>query len=240
MDAIARPCYRARRYSPFAKGKGMKFSGVNLLDELAKDELTDLRAVFIERSYDKGYVIYTPEEGGNQAFIITSGRVRVYLAYEDKEFTLGILGPGDIYASHTGCFIQAFEPTTLLVADIRSVKTVMDQVPMFTRTMVRVLGNILTNSFSIIGGLAFKDIYARLMDYVLSEARQSGTPEGDGVLISLGLTAEQLGQLMGASRQTVSTLLNDMVRAGLVEKRGRGSFFIPDMTALEKAAGEPI
>lgn len=216
----------------------MKFSGINLLDELAREELADLRAVFSEQTFAKGAVIYTPDEGDNRVFVIARGRVRVYLAYEDKEFTLGILGPGDLYATHAGCYIQAFDETTLLLADVRSVKKVMDNVPMFTRTMVRVLGHILQNTFSIIGGLAFKDIYNRLMDYILSEARESGTSDGTGVTITLDLTIEQLSQLMGATRQTVSTLLNDMERAGLMEKRGRGQYFIPDMAELERAAGE--
>ncbi|CCH48994.1 Crp/Fnr family transcriptional regulator [Pseudodesulfovibrio piezophilus] len=216
----------------------MKFSGINLLDELAKEELADLRSVFSERNFAKGSVIYTPDEGENLVFVIARGRVRIYLAYEDKEFTLGILGPGDLYATHAGCYIQAFDDTELLVANVRSVKRIMDTVPMFTRTMVRVLGHILQNSFSIIGGLAFKDIYNRLMDYILSEARSSGIPHAQGIRITLDLTIEQLAQLMGATRQTVSTLLNDMERAGLMEKRGRGQYFIPDLAALEKAAGE--
>lgn len=216
----------------------MKFTGVNLLDELAKDELADLRDIFHKKSFAKDGVIYAPDETEDLVFIIKSGRVRVYLAYEDKEFTLAILGPGDLYATHAGCYIQAFDDATLLVANVHSVKAVMDRVPMFTRTMVRVLGNILHNSFSIIGGLAFKDIYARLKDYILSEAKESGTPEDGGILLALNLTTEQLAQLMGATRQTVSTLLNDMVRAGLMEKRGRGKYFIPDMDALKEAAGE--
>ena len=213
----------------------MKFSGVNLLDELAKPELADLQSIFNTRTFSKDAVIYTPDEPENLVFVIASGRVRVYLAYEDKEFTLAILNPGDLYATHAGCYIQAFEDTSLLVADVHGVKTVMDTVPMFTRTMVRVLGHILQNAFSVIGGLAFKDIYARLMDYILTEAEQSGIPENDGVIISLDLTMEQLAQLMGATRQTVSTLLNDMQRAGLMEKRGRGRYFIPHVDMLRKA-----
>ena len=213
----------------------MKFSGVNLLDELAKPELADLQSIFNTRTFAKDAVIYTPDEPENLVFVIASGRVRVYLAYEDKEFTLAILNPGDLYATHAGCYIQAFEDTSLLVADVHGVKTVMDTVPMFTRTMVRVLGHILQNAFSVIGGLAFKDIYARLMDYILTEAEQSGIPENDGVIISLDLTMEQLAQLMGATRQTVSTLLNDMQRAGLMEKRGRGRYFIPHVDMLRKA-----
>ncbi|MGL1863193.1 MAG: Crp/Fnr family transcriptional regulator [Pseudodesulfovibrio sp.] len=215
----------------------MKFTGINLLDELAKDELAELRAVFIERAFNKGEIIYTPEEEDNLVFIIARGRVRIYLAYEDKEFTLAILSPGDLYATHAGCYIQAFDDAALLLADVQSVKSMMAQVPLFTRTMVRVLGHILQNTFSIIGSLAFKDIYNRLMDYILREAKESGTPEGDGILLKLDLTTEQLAQLMGATRQTVSTLLNDMVRAQLMEKRGRGQYFIPDMGELERATG---
>ncbi len=216
----------------------MKFTGINLLDELAKDELAELRAVFNERAFNKGEIIYTPEEEDNLVFIIARGRVRIYLAYEDKEFTLAILSPGDLYATHAGCYIQAFDDAALLLTDVQSVKSMMVQVPLFTRTMVRVLGHILQNTFSIIGSLAFKDIYNRLMDYILREAKESGTPEGDGIVLNLDLTTEQLAQLMGATRQTVSTLLNDMVRAQLMEKRGRGQYFIPNIEELKRAAGE--
>ncbi|EGB15721.1 transcriptional regulator, Crp/Fnr family [Pseudodesulfovibrio mercurii] len=215
----------------------MKFTGVNLLDELARPELADLRAVFRKRSVNKGEVVFRPDGPEDLVFVVGKGRVRVYLAYEDKEFTLAILNPGDPYSTHSGCYIQALEDAELLLTDVRSVKRCLTEIPLFTRTMVRVLGHILRNSFSIIGGLAFKDIYNRLMDYILHEARTSGTPENGGRLVELNLTIEQLSQLMGATRQTVSTLLNDMERAGLMFKRGRGVYFIPDLDALERAAG---
>jgi CRP-like cAMP-binding protein len=218
----------------------MKFTGVNLLDELGRPELADLRAVFRKRSVHKGEVVFRPDGPEDLVFVVARGRVRVYLAYEDKEFTLAILNPGDPYSTHSGCYIQALEDAELLLTDVRSVKRCMAEIPLFTRTMVRVLGHILRNSFSIIGGLAFKDIYNRLMDYILGEARASGTPENGGRLLKLNLTIEQLSQLMGATRQTVSTLLNDMERAGLMEKRGRGVYFIPDLDALSKAAGDDV
>ncbi|WP_272699033.1 Crp/Fnr family transcriptional regulator [Desulfovibrio sp. Fe33] len=215
----------------------MKFTGVNLLDELAREELKELRDLFNARSFTGGTIIYTPEEAENLVFIVGRGRVRVYLAYAEKEFTLGILNPGDVYATHAECYVQALDDAELLTAPVHAVRRVMDSVPTFTRTMVRVLGHILKNSFLIIGGLAFKDIYSRLMDFMLVQARQSGVPEGEGIRLSLDLTIEQLAQHMGASRQTVSTLLGELSRAGLVLKQARGVFFIPDMDALERAAG---
>lgn len=216
----------------------MKFPGINLLEELERDELHELHAVFNTRTLPKNAIIYTPDEREDLTFIIKKGRVRVYLAYADKEFTLAILRPGDLYSTHAGCYVQSLSSTQLLVADVHAMKTLMDRNPVFTRTMVRVLGHILKNTFSIIGGLVFKDIYARLLDYIIDEAQQAGLPHHSGVLIDLNLTIEQLAQLVGASRQTVSTLLNDMLRAGFIIKHGRGQYIIPDLPALKRHASE--
>ncbi|MDD3311046.1 Crp/Fnr family transcriptional regulator [Pseudodesulfovibrio sp.] len=214
----------------------MKFSGVNLLDELAREDMHELRGLIGARTFPGGSIIFTPDTEENLVFIVSRGRVRIYLAYEDKEFTLGILNPGDVYSTHSDCYVQALDDAELLLTNVRSVKRIMDTMPDFTRTMVRVLGHILKNSFLIIGGLAFKDIYTRLMEFLLAEARHSGVKREDGVLVTLDLTIEQLAQLMGATRQTVSTLLGDMARAGLVLKQARRVYLIPDMAALEKAA----
>ncbi len=213
----------------------MKFSGINLLDELQRAELDDLRDVFNSRQVKKGAIIFSPDQEENLVFIVETGKVRIYLGYEDKEFTLGILQPGDLYSTHAGCFVQALEDGSLLTTDVQSVKRCMAEVPLFNRTMVRVLGKILQNSFSVIGGLAFKDIYARLTGYLYKEAQSSGVPVDGGIELELDLTIEQLSQILGATRQTVSTLLNNMVREGLVVKRGRSKWFIPDLKSLETA-----
>ncbi|WP_291327936.1 Crp/Fnr family transcriptional regulator [Desulfovibrio sp. UCD-KL4C] len=213
----------------------MKFSGINLLDELQRTEFAELRNVFNSRQVKKGAIVFSPDQEDDLVFIVERGKVRIYLGYEDKEFTLGLLQPGDLYSTHAGCFVQALEESSLLTTDVQSVKRCMTEVPLFNRTMVRVLGKILQNSFSVIGGLAFKDIYARLTGYLYKEALSSGIPVDGGIELELDLTIEQLSQILGATRQTVSTLLNNMVREGLVVKRGRSKWFIPDLKSLEAA-----
>ena len=98
----------------------MKFTSVNLLDELAKPEFSSLLSAFHERSFPKNSMIFTPsydEElessptavssagerlvAGNYVFIVSKGLVRVYLAYGEKEFTIAFLKPGDVYVSHS-------------------------------------------------------------------------------------------------------------------------------------------
>lgn len=215
----------------------MKSTEINLLAELERPELAEMRKAFHLRSYPKGHIISRPDSTENLVFIITSGKIRVYLAYEVKEFTLAILGPGDIFSTHAGVYVEAFEETQLLAASIEVVSRGITQQPQFTTTMTRVLGNMLKSSFEIIGRLAFKDITQRLVDVFEEHAKTNALDnEEHNVLIDIGLTTEQLSNVLCATRQTVSTLLNDLAREGLLEKRGKGRFFIPDMQALRERA----
>ena len=212
----------------------MKLSRINLLEILGKEEFADLTGSLGRRRFGGGAIIYHPYEPENLVMIVASGRVRVYLAFEEKEFTLAILSPGDIYATHTRAFVAAMEDTELFVTDVGTVKRRLTEIPEFTGSMVHVLGNMLKNAFDIIEALAFKDTAARLSALLAGEARHRGAPEGAGLRFHLDLTVEEVGNIVGASRQTVSTLLNELIRQGLIEKRGRGDYFVPDPALLER------
>ena len=216
----------------------MKFLKENLLDHLQRPEFADLHASLVSRTLPKGAFVSQPGVGENRIFIVKKGRARVYLGYEAKEFNLGILTKGDIYSTHTGTFVQALDEIEVLVADVETFRRKMVGDPEVTKAMVRVLGNILNTSFSIIDGLVFKDVNARLVALLANEARRHGSP-GDrgGVIVRLDLSVEQVARLVGSSRQTVSTLLNDLSRAGLIQRPERGTFLIPDLSALESVGG---
>ncbi|MBU1001621.1 MAG: Crp/Fnr family transcriptional regulator [Proteobacteria bacterium] len=214
----------------------MKFLEENLLHYLRRPEFAELRTAFHTRTFAKGSLIYSPDEKDNLVFIVSSGRVRVYLAYGDKEFTLGILGTGDIYSSHTETFVQALDDVELQVIDVKAFRRRMVGDPEVTKAMVRVLGNILKASFAIIDGLVFKDANCRLIALLVTEARRHGISEPDGVRVDIDLPVEQVARLLGATRQTVSTLLNELVRAGLIRKVARGQYLIPDVEALDASA----
>lgn len=216
----------------------MKFLEENLLDHLERPEFADLYSALVPAEYGKGAYISQPQVGTNRIFIVVSGRVRVYLGYEEKEFSLGILTRGDIYASHTPTFVQALTDVSLLTTDVATFRRRMVGDPEITKAMVRVLGNILERSFSIIDNLAFRDVNARLIALLAYEARKHGTLLADGSLkVAIDLSTEHLGRFVGSSRQTISMQLNDLERSRLLVRPQRGVFVIPDIEALERAGG---
>lgn len=217
---------------------GMKFLEENLLDHLRRPEFANLQSSLVKRSYPKGAFIAQPGLGDDRIFIVASGKIRIYLGYEDKEFNLGILTKGDIYSTHSGTYVQALSEAELLLTDVKSFRRQMVGDPEVTKAMVRVLGNILKASFSIIDGLAFKDVNYRLVSLLSNEARKHGVVDNSGRHhVQIELSVEQIARLVGSTRQTVSTLLNDLARLGLVERPERGKFIIPDLAALESIGG---
>ncbi len=209
-----------------------KFSSINLLAELQQDRYRRLRADFMEKRYRRGCLIYTPGHDDDLVFIVKQGKVRIYLAMEDKEFSLTILGPGDIYTTHTRAHVVAIEDVVMLTMPTMRFHRYMMEYPALSRTIISILGELLKQSFSIIDGLVFKDISGRLADFLLHEAEHQGRKQADGTCLALDLTMEQLAAIIGSSRQTVSTILNAMHRAGVVRKKGRGVYLIPNLDLL--------
>lgn len=214
----------------------MMHTGTDILALLKQPGLEGLAQCFQARSFLKKAEIFPPNHDEDLIFIVAKGRARLFLAYEDKEFALAILERGDVYSTHTRAHVSALEDTTLLCAPTAQVRRHMLTLPEFTGTMVRVLGEVLRHSISIIDDLAFRDVQTRLVRFLRFVAVQSGQLQpGGGVLVDLGLTTEQLASLLGTTRQTLSTMLNMLERCGRFELRGRGRFFIPDLEALDAA-----
>ncbi|WP_457575490.1 Crp/Fnr family transcriptional regulator [Desulfomarina sp.] len=213
-----------------------KLSSINLLEELTKPENKEFSAEFTDVSYAENNLVFSPGHENNLVFIVKKGRLRLYLAVEDKDFSLAILEPGDIYVTHTRAHVQTLEPSVLMIMPTRRLHRYMTTYPALSKTIISILGEMLKQSFSIIDSLVFKDIKQRIVDFFIHEAEKNGTVEADGVVVRIELTTAQLAAIVGASRQTVSTLVNAMLKDGLLVKTGKSVYRIPDITFLYRSA----
>ncbi|WP_333871475.1 Crp/Fnr family transcriptional regulator [Desulforamulus putei] len=211
----------------------MRLTDIDLLETLSSPEYAEFLEKFQERRFLKKEILYLPNDEKNLVFLVKHGRVRIYLAYEDKEFTLSILSPGDVYSTHTRAFIQAMEDTTILVTDVRNFQKIVVNSPIFGLNMVKVLGDLLKSSFTIINSLVFKETYLRLAEFLVHAAEDIGIPVQQGIKLELGLTTEEIALMVGATRQTVSVFLNDLQKSGILEKVNRRTILIKDLKKLQ-------
>lgn len=180
----------------------------------------------------KGYLISTPQDPKDQVLIVRSGRVRVYVANDDKELTLAFLEAGDIFSTHTPAFLRTLKPSRLLLMESRRFGQSLAAEPGMAPLIMRVLGRLLANSIALVEDLAFRDVASRLARYLLSAAKQRGLPCEEGIRLPLDLSTGDIALLLGTTRQSVSTLLNRMEREGLLERQGRHCLLLRQPEAL--------
>lgn len=214
----------------------MKLTNSDLLSILNSPDYSHIRQNFREKRVRKKDIIYPPNADENLMLIVKKGRVRVYLAFYDKEFTLSILEEGDLFSTHTRAYTQAVEDCELLVCGIENFTKIMAQYPTFTLSAINVLGDILKNSFSIINGFAFKEVHQRLAELLVQMAEDKGKNSDEGILIEIGLNNKQIAMLVGTSRQTVSILLNDLYKSGVLVKVNHRAVLIKNIQHLKKMA----
>jgi CRP-like cAMP-binding protein len=193
----------------------------------------DFLSAFRERPVCKGQAISSPEHPRNQVFILRSGRLRVYLSTGQRELTLAFLEPGDVFTTHTPTFVEAVDDSVLSLIDTPQFAGLLASQPVAVSAIMRVLGNLLANTIEHVNNLAFRDARQRLTHFLISVARRQSRDEAVvRCMVTLNVTLSEVALLLGSTRQTVSTVLGQMTREGLVERVGRKQLLIFDVQAL--------
>ncbi len=211
----------------------MKLTHIDLLRLFESPEYAEVARGFKEQKCAKKTVVCTPFDDGDRIFIVKSGRLRIFLSYDDREFTLALLEPGDIFSTHTRAFAETLDESIILSGSTRMFQQKVVESPEIALVMVKVLGELLKNSITIIEGLAFKDARMRLVDFLVTAAEERGMSHPQGVSVELGLNTEEIANLVGATRQTISSLLNELIKSGVVDKLNRRTLLIRDLPRLK-------
>lgn len=193
-----------------------------------------LAARFETRRLTRATLLCTPNDRCDQVFVVLSGRLRVYLADDDRELTLAFLDAGDVYATHTPTFVRTVTACSLLVLDTPRFAELLQRQPLLTPAIMRVLGRLLGNSVAIIDSLAFRDVRTRLAQWLANHVCRHGRRVDGALVAALTLSFVELAQLLGTTRQSVSAGIGELERAGLIARQGRRTLRVPDLDALRR------
>ncbi|KAA5613732.1 Crp/Fnr family transcriptional regulator [Rhodovastum atsumiense] len=207
-------------------------SDPSFLHILASEEAAPLRARFRERVLGGGTLLDTADPERDSVFVVTRGRLRIFLATSERELSLAYLEPGDVFSTHTRARIIAVEPTTLLLADRRIIERELLGQPALQASVLRVLARVLGRAITLIEDLAFHTVRGRLARYLLRTAARRGETTPQGPRIRFDMPMEEIATLLGTTRQSVSTELNAMIRCGAIQRPDRRHLLLCDHARL--------
>jgi CRP-like cAMP-binding protein len=212
-------------------------SASSLLDLLGSDEGAALRALFRERSFEAG-ALFRDSADSDQVFVVRSGRLRIYLGSGERELSLAYLEAGDMFSTHTRAQLQAVQPTVLLLARRELLERELVRYPALQASIIRVLALVLSQTLTVTEDLAFHNVRGRIARYLLRGAARQNPTVGNGSLVTFDLHMEEIAALLGTTRQTASTELNAMLRAGVLARADRRSVLIQDLARLQGWASD--
>ncbi len=201
------------------------FESVNLYQILCPHKVKTMADTHHYKYYKKDQFIYFPDEPATHIYMIVSGRVLLGRYQEDgKEVVSAILTNGEIFGElaiageeRRNDFAQAMEPnTTICPLSIVELKTLMKENRELSFKLLKLVGLRLMKLERKLELLVFKDARTRVIEFLKDAASSKGKKVGFETMITTSLTHKDIASLTGTSRQTVTTILNELKEKNLI------------------------
>ncbi len=202
---------------------------IPLFESLNEDELGAMSRVALRRTFPKDRVVIMAEEEGDTLFVISGGKVKVSIVSEDgREVILSILGIGDFFGEMSlldghprSANVTTMQETELLMVRRADFLRLVQNTPQIAVKLLSVLAGRLRKTDRMIEGLALSDVTGRITQTLLQLAEEQGKPTPEGVLVRDRPTHQELANMSGTTRETVSRVLKRLEQQGYILHKGK-------------------
>lgn len=224
-----------------ADQKWLLIRNYDLWSQLSDEEYDELNIVhnFIEAR--KGDYIYFEAFHHNKLYFVKDGYLRIgYIDDSGREVIKEIIQKGELFGQITleknslnGEFAQAYKSDVSLCAfSIDDFQTLLQKKPALALKYSKQVGSKLRQIENRLLNLLNKDVKARLISFLLQLAQKHLTEAASAICIPNYLTHEDIAHLIGSSRQTVTTLINELCVEGLITWN-RNEICFPDVKKIQ-------
>lgn len=225
-----------------ARSKLWYLENFNLRKILTMDERRRVAGTAIMQHVSKKEVLYFPTESSESVYILKEGKVKISKVTGDgKEIILSIISPGELFGelAVTGQQereekAEVLEDAIVCVISLEDMKCLMQSIPSLNTEVLKRLGIRVKKVQNRLEALICKNAEQRVRALIKEICEEhgrkiAGNPEQ--VEVKLGLTHADIAKLTATCRQSVSALLRDLEKQGLI-KYDRRRIFVRDLSLL--------
>lgn len=201
-------------------------SHINLLDELPMDELKTIDQMSTMKPVKKGTIILSPDTPIEALFFLKKGQVRLYrMNSQGKQFTTDILVDGNLFGETSSfsltddqMYVEAMTDTYLCTMAMEEFETFVEHNPKIAIKLVNILSARLKDTYDISEKIALGDVKYRILVLLLKLSDKSGKRKNEWQSIEMKLTHSDIATMVGSTRETVSGLMSQFRKEGLLKK----------------------
>ncbi|MBI3371032.1 MAG: Crp/Fnr family transcriptional regulator [Betaproteobacteria bacterium] len=196
----------------------------NFLAQLGAGEFAALLAIATVQHYCKGDLVFRSGAPGNNVYFLRSGKIKIHqLSPLGREVILWFCFPGEIFglaevARGGGRVVnaQASERSEVLAVSEEKFRTFLGQHPGVAMLSMQVLSSRLRVLGEMFVNLVSDDVNTRVAKLILRLSARYGTRVGREVFLNIPLTHQEIADMVGTSRQTVTSALGAFKRQGVL------------------------
>lgn len=201
---------------------------VPIFADLPPETVEKISKVGNRKSYSKESVILMEEESGTALFVIISGKVKVSRSSNDgKEVILSILSESDFFGEMAildgftrSATVIALEDSELFIVHRDDFLNLLTEHPEISIALLQELAMRLRQADVKIKALSLKDAEGKVATVILQLADDVGKIKQGVVEIEKLPLQQDLANMAGTSRETISRTLHTFAKKGLVELDG--------------------
>jgi len=198
---------------------------VPLFATLTDAEFSSLEQIFVVRSYRKNQIIFLEEETGNYMYIVLAGKVKVTKSTPGgKDSILAIHQMGDFFGEMALLDGKTSPATVSSMEDCRIASISSGDFHRYLmhnekviKQIIQVLCGRLRHVWGQIQALTYSNAEARIREGLLQLATRHGVRDSRGIIINLKITHQEIAEMVGTSRETVTRTLARLQKEGIIE-----------------------
>lgn len=215
----------------------------NLLETMSEEEMQSINELVVDNTIKKKQPIYLAGEPSENLYFLKKGRVKITRLDESgKEFTLTLLEPGEIFGE-LGLFDDspretsavALEDSIICMMRRQDFEKYSSNKPELNFKLSKMMGLRLRHIENRIEDLLFRDVPSRIARLLLRLLGEHKRETKHGARINIKLSQQELANLIGATREMTSSVLNSFKRDGFIKIESK-LIYILNRNALERIA----
>lgn len=169
-------------------------------------------------TYPRGKILYQPGDAGDSLYLIHRGYVRTYrLSPEGREITFGLLGTKDVVGEMAvisggrhNAFAEVLEDVELTIVPRATFETILQRQPEVAYRLMVQISQRLTQAENLIEDLVNRDVASRVARTLLQLGDTFGRKSARGTIIDLRLPYQEIANMVGSTRETVTRAISLM------------------------------
>jgi CRP/FNR family cyclic AMP-dependent transcriptional regulator len=213
---------------------------IPLFAALAEADQEYLASLMRRKAIRKGELLFRQEDEGTALYIILQGRIKISVSRRTDSVTLAILGQGEFLGEMAllddlprSADAMALEDSQLYALNRKDFLAFLKNNEKAVRAILASLSLRLRKTDNLLAEMCFLNLSARLVNKLVELAESLAASEIQPQACSLTISQQELGDMLGVSRESINKELKILRSKGYVSTT-RNSIVIHDLDLFRK------